>query len=163
MGWLWSIFSREIQYTFVLMDVQLIKLTLSHSGQNICNVKCVPEFRDITSHHPVPPTTFYVKGGHQYCHIKTIYSFIKWDQKQHSKLQPSSISCSVRSLPCPAYLSHNAWICLLFRQKVPLSRFHLNFVNWIKIIQIAEERSKLRFRRLPADYFSCISSYYGGS
>ena len=41
MDWKCSIFSWEIQYTFVLMGDPLIKLRLSPSGQTICNVKCV--------------------------------------------------------------------------------------------------------------------------
>ena len=35
------IFSWEIQYTFVLIGDPTIKLSLSPSGQTICNVKCV--------------------------------------------------------------------------------------------------------------------------
>ena len=41
MDWECSIFSWEIQYTFVLMGQPLVKLSLSPSGQTICNVKCV--------------------------------------------------------------------------------------------------------------------------
>ena len=41
MDWKCSIFSWEIQYTFVLMGDPLVKQSLAPSGQTICNVKCV--------------------------------------------------------------------------------------------------------------------------
>ena len=95
-----SIFSWEIQSTFVLMADPLIKLSLSPSGQTICKVKCVTLC--ITSHRHVLPTRFNVKGGHQYCHIKTIYSFINWQYR---------VFCSVSLLVLGFY--NNSWPVLV--------------------------------------------------